>query len=122
AYDNLFEFDGEFSSEIDSDNIRNLSVSFLAKGPKVFYGGCGANIAFNLSLLGVDTDLYGVLGKDSSDYIDHLNSCNITTSHIAIDENSSSSAAFILSDQKNNQISFFSVGAMENSKLCMEID
>ncbi len=121
AYDNLFKYAGRFRDDINPENLTSLSVSFLAGEHKIFYGGCGANIAYTLNLLGFECDLYGVLGNDSDKYLNYFKNLGINTSLIHIENSKPSSAAFILSDSEQNQISFFSIGAMSETQGCMEI-
>ena len=51
AYDNLMNFSGKFSDSILPEQISNLNVSFLLPDLKREFGGCAANIAYNLNLL-----------------------------------------------------------------------
>ena len=52
AFDYLMTFPGRFAEHILADQIDRLSVSFLVDEMRKQRGGCAANIAYNLALLG----------------------------------------------------------------------
>ena len=52
AYDYIMVFPGKFRDHILPEKIHILSVSFLVDSLKRMKGGTGANIAYNLALLG----------------------------------------------------------------------
>ena len=62
AYDNLMNFGGKFSDLILPEQISNLNVSFLLPNLKREFGGCAANIAYNLKLLNDNPAIYGSIG------------------------------------------------------------
>ena len=52
AYDTIMVFRDRFANHILPDKIHMLNVSFLVPEMRREYGGCAANIAYNLRLLG----------------------------------------------------------------------
>jgi adenosine kinase len=122
AYDHIMSFNGSFKDDILAGSLEHLSLSFLANSRKTFFGGCSANISYSLRLLGDNPLIFGVLGSDYAEYIKWLSSNDIETKHIEIDKQSLSAAAFILSDENQNQISIFSPGAMGNLELAASLD
>ena len=52
ANDYIMSFPGHFSEHILPEKIAVLSVSFLVDSLRREPGGCAANIAYNLALLG----------------------------------------------------------------------
>ena len=52
AYDTILQFPDRFKSHILPDKIHILNVSFLVPDMRREYGGCAANIAYSLKLLG----------------------------------------------------------------------
>ena len=114
AYDHLMTFDGEFADSLIAEQLQNLSVSFLAKTHVHEFGGCAGNIAYSLKLLGCEPVILGVAGIDFDRYKKWLEEHKISHEHIFIDKAKATASAYVLSDKKQNQISFFSPGAMEN--------
>src|SRR5258707_1503847 len=52
AYDTILQFRDRFKSHILPDKIHILNVSFLVPDMRREFGGCAANIAYSLKLLG----------------------------------------------------------------------
>jgi adenosine kinase len=52
AYDTILQFQDRFKSHILPDKIHILNVSFLVPDMRREFGGCAANIAYSLKLLG----------------------------------------------------------------------
>ena len=68
AYDYIMVFPGRFRDHILPDKMHVLSVSFLVDSLTRLRGGTGANISFNLGLLGEHPFLVGTVGDDFADY------------------------------------------------------
>ena len=49
--------------------IAALSLSFFCPGMKKEFGGCAANIAYNLRLLDQECILLGSVGSDGKEYL-----------------------------------------------------
>lgn len=114
AYDTILLFDGKLETHILPESISRLNVSFLIDGTQDEFGGTGGNIAYNANLLGDTPMLLGMLGEnDSIAYIKHLRSNNANIDNLTILENQKCAHAWILTDNKNNQITSFSMGAMK---------
>ena len=117
AYDHLMNFDGEFKDSILAEkDLKNLSVSFLAKTKNMNFGGCAPNIAYSLSLLGDQSAIIGVVGNDFNEYRKWLEDKNIKTDFIDIDKKGVTAAAYILSDNNQGQIAIFYPGAINNEE------
>lgn len=121
AYDHLMTFDGEFSDSLIADQLKNLSVSFLAKTHDYEFGGCAGNIAYSLKLLECEPVILGVAGMDFERYKKWMDVNGISASQIAVDGDKLTASAYILSDNKQNQISIFSPGAMDNLEDGLEL-
>src|ERR1700679_3310921 len=52
AYDTILVFPDRFKSHILPDKLNTLNVSFLVPEMRREFGGCAANIAYGLHLLG----------------------------------------------------------------------
>ncbi|MDA1061014.1 MAG: carbohydrate kinase family protein [bacterium] len=121
AYDHLLSFDGKFSDSIIAEQLKNLSVSFTANSHHSDFGGCGANIAYNLMLLGESPLLFAVVGNDFDRYGSWLKKNDISIEELIIDENYPCAQAFVLTDKENNQIAIFSPAAMAEHKVEIEL-
>ncbi|MBI4994360.1 carbohydrate kinase family protein [Candidatus Peregrinibacteria bacterium] len=117
AYDYLFTFPGVFQDELIDHNAGSLSVSFYITEKSVFFGGCSGNIVFNGKLLKEDFILFGIAGRDFGGYEKWLNNHGIDTSNVIIDANDYTSSANVVTDKKEQQITFFHGGAASKSGL-----
>ena len=116
AYDLIMNFPGRFSDHILADKIHNLNVSFLVENLRQERGGCAANIAYSLALLGVKPAILGVLGRDGGEYKKWLASRGVDVSQLQISRSQPTASAFIITDQADNQITGFYPGAMKEIK------
>jgi len=112
AFDYLMHFPGRFSEYILRENLDCLSVSFLVDSLSKRYGGCGANVCYNLALLGEEPLLVGAAGSDFSDYREWLESNGVDTTGVLIAEGLFTSSFFVSTDEVGSQIASFYVGAM----------
>src|SRR5689334_22681740 len=64
AFDYIMVFPGRFRDHILPEKMHVLSVSFLVDSLTRLRGGTGANIAYNLGLLGERPLLVGSVGED----------------------------------------------------------
>lgn len=111
AYDQIMDFPGSFSQHIDPSKLHVLNVSFLVDKMRKGFGGTAGNIAYTLSLLGVKCALLGVVGEDFTDYRNFLNKNEVDTSYLKTLNNFQTSAAFGITDSRDNQIWGFYQGA-----------
>lgn len=116
AFDHIMDFPGKFSDHILPDKLHVLSLSFLVDKLKKERGGTAGNIAYNLALLNSKPLLMGCVGKDFTDYRKHLEKRGVDTKGVKAIENDFTSSAFIMTDQKDNQISGFYPGAMNKNQ------
>jgi adenosine kinase len=112
AYDYIMSFPGYFKEHILPDKIESLSVSFLVDSMRRERGGCAANIAYNLALLGERPRVMGTVGQDFAAYRAWLEERGIDTSTIVEIEDEFTASFFVSTDRDNNQIASFYTGAM----------
>lgn len=113
AYDRIMDFPGKFADHILPEKIHQINLSFLVKDLKESFGGTAGNIAYNLSLLGLRPKILGNVGsRDFIVYEQWLKKNKIDTSGINILSNQHTACAYIITDQKDNQIAGFYPGAM----------
>jgi adenosine kinase len=117
AYDTILLFPDRFKQHILPDKIHILNVSFLVPEMRREFGGCAANIAYTLHLLG-DTALpMAAAGHDFGPYRERLEARGISVEHIKIIDEAFTAQAFITTDLDDNQITAFHPGAMQYAHL-----
>lgn len=112
AYDYIMVFPGRFRDHILADKMHVLSVSFLVDSLKRRRGGTGANIAYNLALIGEKPVLVGTVGDDFSEYRDWLARAGVDTTGVRVIVDEHTASCFINTDLQDNQITAFYPGAM----------
>lgn len=116
AYDYLMEFPGKFRDHFIDDVLDRVSLSFLVENLVKERGGAGANIAFNLALLGERPVLMGTAGHDFPIYRQWLDEHGVDTSAVREIPDVFTASFFVNTDSVNNQIGSFYTGAMAYSK------
>src|SRR5271154_4534823 len=115
AYDTILQFPDRFKSHILPDKIHILNVAFLVPEMRREFGGCAANIAYSLRLLG-DVGLpMATAGHDFGPYRARLESLGIPLNHVKVIDDSFTAQAFITTDLADNQITAFHPGAMQQA-------
>ncbi len=117
AYDTILVFPDRFAQHILPDKIHILNVSFLVPEMRREFGGCAANIAYNLHLLGDVALPMAAAGHDFAPYRERLTAHGISVEHIRIVDGSFTAQAFITTDLDDNQITAFHPGAMQFAHL-----
>jgi len=115
AFDNIMDFPGYFKDHILPEKVHMLSVSFLVETMKKQHGGAGANVAYNLALMGERPLLVGAVGDDFGDYQAWLENKGVDTSAVLHVPDEFTASAFITTDLDNNQITGFYPGAMRQA-------
>jgi adenosine kinase len=117
AYDTILVFPDQFKTHILPDKIHILNVAFLVPEMRREYGGCAANIAYGVTLLG-DTALpMATAGHDFGPYRERMVSKGISVEHIRVIDEAFTAQAFITTDLDDNQITAFHPGAMQYAHL-----
>ncbi len=112
AFDYIMVFPGRFRDHILPDRMHVLSVSFLVDSLTRRRGGTGANIAYNLGLLGERPVLVGTVGEDFGEYRAWLESNGVDCQAVKIIAGEHTASCFINTDLQDNQITAFYPGAM----------
>ena len=68
AYDTIMVFQDHFKHHILPEKIHVLNVAFLVPEMRREFGGCAANIAYNLKMLGEDPLIMATVGDDFQPY------------------------------------------------------
>lgn len=112
AYDRIMNFPGRFSDHILPDRIHNINVSFNVDSLVERPGGCAGNISYCLALLGEQPLTLATIGQDCGQYLDWMEQNSMPRSGIRIIESEHTAGAYITTDQGDNQITGFHMGAM----------
>jgi adenosine kinase len=112
AFDYLMSFPGHFSDHILPEQIHQISLSFLVDSMRKERGGIAPNIAYNLALLGEHPTVMATVGQDFGEYRAWLENAGVDTSAMVVVEDEFTSSFFVNTDQDNNQIASFYIGAM----------
>jgi adenosine kinase len=106
-------FPDRFKAHILPDKIHILNVAFLVPEMRREFGGCAANIAYSLRLLG-DLGLpMATVGHDFGPYRERLEALGVRLDHVTVVEDQFTAQAFITTDLDDNQITAFHPGAMQ---------
>ncbi len=116
AFDYLMRFPGRFRDHFIDQALDHVSLSFLVEELRHEKGGSGANIAFNLALLGERPILMGTAGKDFAEYRAWLERHGVDTSAVRVIPDEYTASFFCNTDVDNNQIGSFYAGAMSHAK------
>jgi adenosine kinase len=117
AYDNIMVFEDSFKNHILPDKIHILNVAFLVPQLRREFGGCAANIAYNLKLLGEEPLPMATVGQDFDPYRQWLDNWGIRRDHVRVLADVFTAQAFITTDLDDNQITAFHPGAMNQAEL-----
>ncbi len=115
AYDFIMDFPGNFADNIDPKKLHMVNLSFLVNTLKKEKGGTAGNISYSLALLKTSVSILGTVGSDFDNYFEFLKSAKVETKNIKVIEGEFTSQAFITTDLKDNQISAFYPGAMNET-------
>jgi len=116
AVDHIMVFRGRFGEHILPDKVHALNVSFHVPELRRTWGGCAANIGFNLKLLGEEPLVLATVGVgDFYAYSEWLDRHGIRRDWIRELEGEATAGAYITTDLDDNQITAFHPGAMDRA-------
>lgn len=115
AIDYLMKFPGLISDHLLPEHLDKVSLSFLVPELSRRDGGVGANIAYNLAMLGGKACLFSTAGQDFPDFAKRLQAVGVDTSCVKIIPDKFTASFFATTDRNNAQIASFYTGAMADS-------
>jgi adenosine kinase len=115
AFDKIMQFHGRFADTLMADHLHKVNVSFLVPTLRTEFGGCSANIAYNLNMLGGDPLIMATIGQDGGEYLERFERLGIPTRAIRKIADAYTAQCFVTADLDNNQINAFHPGAMQFS-------
>jgi len=109
----------DYIIQVDQFPVPNSSTAI--KKMKTLYGGAAANVAVVAANLGLKTSLVSAVGEDfpGSGYQKNLETLDIDTKGMILIESEKTPTAFVFTDSKNDQISYFYWGAATYFKKSM---
>lgn len=113
AYDTILVFPDRFKAHLLPDKLHMLNVCFFVPEMRREFGGCAANIAYGLKLLGDEGIAMATAGDDFSPYRDRMVAKGIDARLIKVVDGTFTAQAFITTDIDDNQITAFHPGAMQ---------
>jgi adenosine kinase len=116
ATDNLMNYQGRFADALVGDQLENVSLSFLVDDLAIRRGGAGANIAFNLGVLGLHPMLIGAVGEDFAEYGEWLSRHGVDISGVHMSDSKHTARFLCTTDLDQNQIASFYTGAMAEAR------
>lgn len=116
AYDYLMSFPGKFTDNLLAEQLHTISLSFLVDSLVRQRGGTAPNIAYTMALLGGRPTVMGTAGQDFADYRVWLDRQGVDTSAIVEIKDDFTASFFATTDQAQNQIASFYVGAMAHAR------
>lgn len=112
AYDQLFQYGQTFLEDLsEAITLEVLSISFEPYQYVQRNGGTGANISWNISLLGGRPLLVANVGRDGDHYVKLLQERGIDTRYVETKETAMTSTGICCTDKRGHQIWFFYRGA-----------
>jgi adenosine kinase len=115
AIDHIMVFRDRFRNHILPDKVHLLNVAFHVPEMRKSFGGCGANIAYNLRQLGDDPILLATAGQDFAEYAAWLDRHGVRRDRVRVLDDAFTAQAFITTDLDDNQITAFHPGAMDRA-------
>ena len=116
AFDTLLQYDGSFAEGIDADHLDELSVAYVTQHLARHHGGTGANIAWNLRLLGQEAVLAGSVGSDGDAYLERLRKHGVDVSRVVRRSHHVTPTAIVGTDSDERQITFYHPGADQETE------
>ncbi len=111
AYDRIMDYEGLFADHFVADKLHSINLSFQIQRLSVEFGGTAGNMAFNLALLGVQSDIIATVGEDFSKYKSHMLLSGVNPTTVRTVEGEMTASAYVFTDKADNQIAAFHMGA-----------
>ncbi|MBI3929460.1 MAG: carbohydrate kinase family protein [Armatimonadetes bacterium] len=116
AFDHIMSFPGYFKDHILPEKVHMINISFLVDKVEKQRGGCAANIAYTMALLGARPRIVAAAGHDFSEYSAWLAEQGVDVNAIHIVPDEITATCFVTTDRADNQITGFYVGAMARAR------
>lgn len=118
AFDRIMSYKGDINKLLlkDKDKYNTLSILMLIDRIEERQGGTGANVAYNLAMLGESPFLYTAVGYDfRTAYQKKLQNMHINLDGVHVLEKELTACGYVVADSKGNLINCFCPAAMNNA-------
>jgi adenosine kinase len=112
AYDYIFTFKGRFGDQIVRGKEHDINLSFLVDSMARRRGGCAANYAYTLALLGHPAAVLATVGSDAREYREWLEGLGVDCRGWRELEAEQTATGYSTVDLDDNQIWGYYGGAM----------
>ncbi len=112
AHDYIFTFRGRFADQIIPDKTHIINLSFLVDTMNKKRGGCAANYAYTLTLLGHPAAILATAGADGAEYKLWLEELGIDCRGLRLLPHEHTATGYTTTDLEDNQITGYYGGAM----------
>lgn len=116
SYDTIAVSPDEFRRRIAAQDSNAFNFTFHVTEMRHEFGGCAANICYNLNLLGHRAYPAATVGYDFNEYAAWMTSKGIPRDYIMSLPDTRTAHYFITADADESQIVFFYPGAMAHSE------
>lgn len=116
SYDTIMVFPDRFKNHILPENLQILNLAFHVPELRKEFGGCAANICYNMNLIGCNGLPVATVGNDFESYRQWLDKQGICQEFIKVIGDQCTPQDYITTDLDNNQIAAFHPGAMDLSQ------
>jgi len=113
--DNIFKHE-ENIMQYFNNMKSDLKINFVADSYKKYFGGTASNVAYNLSLLNVNSKIIASAGNDFFEFKSFFSNHNINTDWVEEVKNETTSTCVIFCDGNDNHIDVFYPGPMYNDR------
>lgn len=117
AFDRIMSYKGDINNLLlkDKEHYNTLSILMLIDRIEEKQGGTGANVAYNLAMLGESPFLYTAAGYDfRAGYQKKLQNMHINLDGVRVLEKELTACGYVVADSKGNLINCFCPAAMNN--------
>ena len=115
AYDTMLSFEGAFGDQISGPVDAGFNTTFLTRSMHRDFGGCAGNIAVAMKRAGGDPLVWGAVGRDGRDYLEHFEAEGIDVRGVGVLNDAYTAQCLIVTDKTGGQIAAFHPGATERT-------
>jgi adenosine kinase len=116
AYDFILEYPGLLQESFRNFHEKDSSnIFFHTQSMDRYFGGCGGNVAYTLALLEESPRLLSIAGRNTDEYVTHLETAGVDCDHIMRVEDERSATCLIVNDEAQNRYVAFHGGVVDRA-------
>nr|WP_187361489.1 carbohydrate kinase family protein [Phytoactinopolyspora mesophila] len=109
-------FPGKFADQFVTDQLDQVSLSFLIDRLDIRRGGTAGNIALGFAKMGLTPLLVGAVGRDFNEYQEFLDQHGVDTASVLVSDDKHTARFVCTTDETQSQIASFYTGAMADAR------